>query len=482
MHLTLYNLAGLAMVGWLLVMFLPAWRVTRWLVESAVFPVYLSVLYVVGITVVLRDTGPGLMSEFGSADGVLRILARPDVALIAWIHILAFDQLVGLWIYRDNMRHRYVPIVLQSVLLFFTLMLGPLGFVTYFVLRGARRAARRDGPRIALRTVDPFPDAVEGVAKEVGGPRAGIAFAPAEPAGVLDDRLARLPSPVDAPFRYARAVWLEEERGIAAMGALGILLAAGIGVVWLVHGPVIEPEGVLSKPLTFDLAVGIYTLTLALMVPLARFPQKALRRWRATTIVFMLIGFSIETVQSLRGLDPRFSRVAGPVDQAIGVLFLTFAIVTMILFWILAVRFFDLRREGAERTLVLGVRYACLATALAFVGGIAMSVLNSRFYGESGNLLTIHALGFHGLQAIPLVAILAIRGNAGEVGRGWVHAAGLLWLGTCLLVGLQTRLGLAVTVPTGVSAGAGFLLIVWAGLTVTVYGRSRAGARQAAGR
>jgi hypothetical protein len=60
------------------------------------------------------------------------------VALVAWIHILAFDQLVGLFIYRDNMHHRYVPIVAQSIILFFTFMLGPIGFLAYFLVRLAR--------------------------------------------------------------------------------------------------------------------------------------------------------------------------------------------------------------------------------------------------------------------------------------------------------------------------------------------------------
>lgn len=471
MHFTLYDLAGIAMAGWLLVIFLPRWRVTRWLAESAAFPVYLSVLYVIGIVVVLRDTGPGLMSEFGSAEGVLRILGRPDVALIAWIHILAFDQLVGLWIYRDNLRHGYVPIVLQSVLLFLTLMLGPLGFVTYFVLRAARRASRQE-KAVALRTVDPFPDAVEGHQEGGPGPTVAVAFAPATPAAVLDDRIASLPSPIDAPLRYMAAVW-REERAITIAGLTGLVLAAAIGVIMLVHGPVIEPEGVLSKPLTFNLAVGIYTLTLALLVPLARFPIRTLKRWRGTFVGFTYLGLGIETVQSLRGLDPRFSNVAGTIDQMIGGVFFGFAVVTTILFWILGARFFDLVRPGAERVLTLSVRYACIATGLAIFVGFAMAGANSRFYGESANLLTLHALGFHGLQAVPFVAIFALRAGRGlETARRWVHAAGLAWVGACVLVGIQTRLGLAITVPTVVSGGAAVLLGTWAGLAAVTFMRA----------
>jgi membrane protein required for beta-lactamase induction len=36
------------------------------------------------------------------------------------------------------MHHRYVPIALQSILLFFTLLLGPVGFLAYYLLKLAR--------------------------------------------------------------------------------------------------------------------------------------------------------------------------------------------------------------------------------------------------------------------------------------------------------------------------------------------------------
>ena len=33
------------------------------------------------------------------------------------------------------MHHRYVPIPVQSVILFLTFMLGPVGFLSYYVIR-----------------------------------------------------------------------------------------------------------------------------------------------------------------------------------------------------------------------------------------------------------------------------------------------------------------------------------------------------------
>ena len=138
MYVTLFNLAGPAILAWVLMIFLPTWRVTQWLVRSAIVPALLAVLYVVGIALLIGANGMGFMTYFGNAEGVTRLMARPEIALVAWIHFLVFDQLVGIFILRDNMHHRYVPIPVQSVILFLTLMLGPVGFLSYYVIRWAR--------------------------------------------------------------------------------------------------------------------------------------------------------------------------------------------------------------------------------------------------------------------------------------------------------------------------------------------------------
>jgi hypothetical protein len=138
MIMQLYDLAGLAIIGWAFLIFFPFWSGTKKLVEWTVFPVLLCAIYLVGIVVVVADTGPGIMADFGNAEGVLGLLTQPDVALIAWIHILAFDHLVAVLIFRDNLTHKVVPLPLQSLILFMTLMFGPGGFLTYWTIRVAR--------------------------------------------------------------------------------------------------------------------------------------------------------------------------------------------------------------------------------------------------------------------------------------------------------------------------------------------------------
>ena len=139
MTTVLFNVALLATVGWGLMILLPGWSVTKRLVEWIAFPVAISLIYVVGVAAVLSETGFGVIADFGSAEGVIELLAKPNVALIVWIHMSALDHLVGVGIFRDNLRHNVVPIPIQSLLLVLTLLFGPIGFLTYWIVRVARR-------------------------------------------------------------------------------------------------------------------------------------------------------------------------------------------------------------------------------------------------------------------------------------------------------------------------------------------------------
>jgi hypothetical protein len=97
---------------------------------------------------------------------------------------------------------------------------------------------------------------------------------------------------------------IRREPLLVAVGLLGVGLAAALAIVIGVRGPVVPPEGVLEKPLTFDLAVGIYVLTLAVLAPLTHFSRSGRNAWRAGLAATSLYGFMVETVQPLRGLDP----------------------------------------------------------------------------------------------------------------------------------------------------------------------------------
>ncbi|MBW3570455.1 MAG: DUF4281 domain-containing protein [Gemmatimonadetes bacterium] len=435
MYVALFNLAAIAVLGWLLLILFPAWKVTRWIAETAVFPVFLAIVYVLGIVPLLMQTGPGIIADFGRAEGVTRLLGNGDVALVAWIHILAFDQVVGMMIYRENMQHRYVPLPVQSVLLFATLMFGPVGFLGYYVLRAWSRG-RRAAHEHPARTEPPVRQVA--AAGAIGPMRTAAA-------GAL------------AVFRRE---WM-----LTGTGVLGIVLGVGCAVAIGVRGTeLVGAEGHLRKAMAFDVAVGIYLLSLVLLVPLARFSTRGLRRWRVWLTLLALYAFAVENVQIARGIDPRFTQVGSVLDQALGGIFFLTAMGLISSFGILACKILARRMDEADGPLLLSIRYAAVATMAAFAAGFWMSAASGSTAGEA-SILPLHAVGFHGLQALPLVAVLlAWGGVAAQRARPWIHAAGAAWLAACAAIAWQTVEGRPLTELTPATAVAAASLLAWAAI------------------
>ena len=66
MYFALFQLASLAIVGWILLIFLPSWSFSRRLAESAFFPIYLAVLYAFGVGALLMALGPGFIAIYAA--------------------------------------------------------------------------------------------------------------------------------------------------------------------------------------------------------------------------------------------------------------------------------------------------------------------------------------------------------------------------------------------------------------------------------
>jgi hypothetical protein len=247
------------------------------------------------------------------------------------------------------------------------------------------------------------------------------------------------------------------------MGCIGIVLGLiCVAVLVARGGRPIPPEGDLTKSASFDAAIGIYAITLALLLPSAGFSDKGRRRWMWWQIGLMAYSYTIETVQIFRGVDPRFSKVATPVEQVLGLVFFLVALNVMVLFLILAARFFRRDRGDAGSPLLLAIRYASIGAIGGFAAGIWMSVINSRRTGVSGNILPLHALAFHGLQAVPLVALLLTwAGATTEETRKWVHVTGIAWIIACAAVGWQTIEGRSIFDVSPAIMVTVFVLIVW---------------------
>lgn len=128
------NLA--VMPFWFLVIFLPGWGVTRRAASSYGVLLPLPIAYAVLLVPKLPDVVPVLLSP--TLEAIASALGTPEGALLGWVHFLAFDLFVGRWVYLDS-RERRVPWWVSSPILLLSLMFGPLGLLTYLLVRSLHR-------------------------------------------------------------------------------------------------------------------------------------------------------------------------------------------------------------------------------------------------------------------------------------------------------------------------------------------------------
>jgi cytochrome bd-type quinol oxidase subunit 2 len=128
-----------ALLGWVILALAPK----REIVVPIVFfagSVLLACLYA-GLIIplmagLISDGGPigRPAADLTSLAGVMALFDSPGGATIGWIHYLAFDLFVGIWIARNADAHK-ISRWFQIPRLFFTLMAGPIGLLLYLLLR-----------------------------------------------------------------------------------------------------------------------------------------------------------------------------------------------------------------------------------------------------------------------------------------------------------------------------------------------------------
>ena len=125
-----FKIANLSVLPvWLLLVFLPKHRITKWVAHSYLYPILLGAFYLYM-----------LVTSFGG-DGGMDSLAnlklsfqRDEVLILGWVHYLVFDLFIGAWITRDananSIKHLFI---IPSLLL--TLFAGPVGLLSYVLIR-----------------------------------------------------------------------------------------------------------------------------------------------------------------------------------------------------------------------------------------------------------------------------------------------------------------------------------------------------------
>jgi hypothetical protein len=135
-----------ALPGWLALIFLPRWplliRALRYGLIGALCLAY-AVLVMVYF---FRVEGGG----FNSIAEVRALFASDPVLVAGWIHYLAFDLFVGLWI-AEKADAAKLSRLLQTPILALTFLFGPAGLLAFFLTRSAPALIGRLGARFSTQ-------------------------------------------------------------------------------------------------------------------------------------------------------------------------------------------------------------------------------------------------------------------------------------------------------------------------------------------
>jgi len=124
-----------AMPMWILMILLPKWKVTRFLIAYKIIPILLSVVYAIYIFQAIQ-IGGGM--DFGSLASVMSLFTEEHAVLAGWVHYLAFDLIVGMWILDQNKELRIHQLLIAPCLLA-TFMLGPIGFLLFIIIKSIKQ-------------------------------------------------------------------------------------------------------------------------------------------------------------------------------------------------------------------------------------------------------------------------------------------------------------------------------------------------------
>src|SRR5690606_282059 len=120
----------------------------------------------------------------------------------------------------------------------------------------------------------------------------------------------------------------------------------------------------------FNAAIGIFILSIAAILPLAKFTNRNRKIVRWFFVIASLYGYLIETIQHFRGINPRFSQVGGTIDFIAGILFGVVSLALVVFILILAIQFLRTQSSQNRPLLIIGIRYAFLSAIAGNIAGL----------------------------------------------------------------------------------------------------------------
>jgi hypothetical protein len=124
---------SIAMIGWLILIVLPMWYAS----DKFIIGIIVTLFAIIYTYYIVTNISVIDMKSFGSLKGVTALFTNPLAVLIGWVHYLAFDLMVGIWIKNNSLKYGISHwLVIPCLLL--TFMFGPIGLLLYLLVRLAK--------------------------------------------------------------------------------------------------------------------------------------------------------------------------------------------------------------------------------------------------------------------------------------------------------------------------------------------------------
>jgi heme A synthase len=121
----------IAAIGWIILLLIsPYWPNY----EKFLVGLIIVILAIVYSMLNFTNFDPAILSKFSSLKGILSLYENPALLLAGWVHFLAFDLFVAVWIKQNSVKHGIKHGWIIPALIF-TCLLAPLGFLIYILIR-----------------------------------------------------------------------------------------------------------------------------------------------------------------------------------------------------------------------------------------------------------------------------------------------------------------------------------------------------------
>jgi Domain of unknown function (DUF4281) len=120
----------IALIGWLILILTPFWFQS----DKFILGVIITLFCIVYAWLVFSYFTLSDLQKFGSLEGVMDLFTQPGIVVAGWVHYLAFDLMIGIFIRRNAVKHGINHWLIVPCLLF-TFMLGPIGLLLYLIIR-----------------------------------------------------------------------------------------------------------------------------------------------------------------------------------------------------------------------------------------------------------------------------------------------------------------------------------------------------------